>query len=304
MPQQACHLLNRGVIRIGGDDRRAFLQGLISNDINLCVGDKMLYAALLTPQGKFLHDLFLADLGDHFLVDCEAERADDLIARLKKYKLRSKVTIEDARDEFDVWAVWEKENSLSSSFRRTPESRHTINQIMPNEPLDPDFRRDDALIYTDPRLPELGQRVIMKKSEKPEAEIVAFENYDRHRIMQSVPDGSRDMIVEKSTLLEGNFDRFNGISWTKGCYMGQELTARMHYRALVKKRLFTLKIEGHAPSTGSIIKSGDFEVGEMRSSCGDVGLALLAVEKINLFLQIEDSSTTLTVIPAKAEIHT
>jgi folate-binding protein YgfZ len=98
--------------------------------------------------------------------------------------------------------------------------------------------------------------------------------------MLGVPDGSRDMIIAKSTLLECNLDKLNGISWSKGCYMGQELTARMHYRALVKKRLFTVKIEGPAPVVDSIIRLGDEDVGEMRSSCGDVGLALLGVEKV------------------------
>jgi len=265
---QASHLHNRGMIRIGGDDRRAFLQGLISNDINMCVGKKMLYAALLTPQGKFLHDLFIADAGEHFLVDCEVGRADDLIARLKKYKLRSKVVIEDARHEFNVWAIW-GDNEAPSSH-----------------------------VYADPRMSELGQRAIMKKAEKPEADIVVFDIYDRHRIMHGAPDGSRDMLLEKSTLLEGNFDNLNGISWSKGCYMGQELTARMHYRSLVKKRMFTVKIEGTIPAPSSLIRSEGIEVGEMRSSCGEVGLALLAIDKMNSPLVAGDLNTALQVAPS------
>jgi tRNA-modifying protein YgfZ len=87
------------------------------------------------------------------------------------------------------------------------------------------------------------------------------------------------MIIEKSTLLECNLDRLNAISWTKGCYMGQELTARMHHRGLVKKRLFTVTLSGPAPAFGSSITLNGEDIGDMRSSCGDVGLALLNVEK-------------------------
>lgn len=258
MTMFVCHLTQRGVLRIGGDDRRSFLQGLISNDINLCVSDKMLYAALLTPQGKFLHDMFIIDDGDSFLIDCEAAHANDLLARLRNHKLRAKVTFENVSDQFDVWVSF----GSAASFRRNP-----------------DFRRDDASFYSDPRLADLGLRGIFKKSTIPAGQIADFAAYDKHRLMLGVPDGSRDMIIEKSTLLEGNFDLLNGISWIKGCYMGQELTARMHYRALVKKRLYPVKIEGEAPDPGSIIQMDGQEVGEMRSSCEDVGLALLSVEK-------------------------
>jgi folate-binding protein YgfZ len=94
-----------------------------------------------------------------------------------------------------------------------------------------------------------------------------------------VADGSRDMLIEKSTLAEGNFDFLNGVSWTKGCYVGQELTARMHYRGLVKKRLFPVRIEGPAPEFGAILKLGAEDAGDMRSASGDLGLALLNVEK-------------------------
>jgi folate-binding protein YgfZ len=254
----------RSVIRLGGADRYAFLQGLVSNDVALCVPEQAIFAGLLTPQGKFLHDIFIVDQGEDFLIDCEAARADDLLRRFAAHKLRAKITLENAAAEFDVWAAW--------------------NAPPPNAP--------GVYIYADPRLPELGARMIVKKGVTPKGERVPFEAYDRHRRAHGGTDRRSDLIVEKSTLAEGNFDFLNGISWTKGCYMGQELTARLHYRGLVKKRLFPVRIEGAAPAFGAAVKFGTEDVGDMRSSCGDLGLALLNVEKAGQALRVDTPLTS------------
>lgn len=217
-------LPNRGLLKVSGTGARTFLQGLISNDINLLDKQPCVYACLLTAQGKFLHDFFISEQGGIILLECEGgARAEDLAKRLSMYKLRAQVTI-DCFKEWEVYAVIGKE-----------------------------------LGVPDPRHWDLGYRTF----EKPESiEEKSFDAWDHHRILLTIPDGSRDMIVEKSTLLESNIDKLNGIDFNKGCYIGQELTARMHYRALVKKRLQTVKM----PYTGD---------GELRSSCGDVGIALV-----------------------------
>jgi folate-binding protein YgfZ len=250
----SCLLANRGVLRLSGQDRRAFLQGLVSNDVSACVPGHAVYAALLTPQGKFLHDLFIVDTGDEFLIDCEAARAEDLLKRLAAYKLRAKVTLADAQDEYDVWAM----RGQGSGFGVQG-------------------------AFVDARLPELGMRAILRKGDSitlnPDPRSQNFDAYDRHRLKLGVTDGSRDMIVEKSTLADGNFDFLNGISWSKGCYLGQELTARMHYRGLVKKRMFPVTIEGGAPAFGTVITFNGEDIGDMRSSCDNLGLALLNIEK-------------------------
>ncbi|MFY9288841.1 MAG: folate-binding protein [Alphaproteobacteria bacterium] len=242
-----CHLSNRGVLSLEGEDRRTFLQGLISNDITLCVQGSPLYAALLSPQGKFLHDMIIVDNGDRFFIDCEIERAGDLIKRLSAFKLRAKINIENVSGTYEVWAAWSGPAPMG--------------------------------FYEDPRLKALGARGIIKKNSVIEGEHKDFALYDQHRLMHGIPDGSRDMIVEKSTLLECNLDHLNAISWTKGCYMGQELTARMHYRGLLKKRLFPVTIEGPAPSLGLLVQQNGTDVGEMRSSFGNLGLALLNIER-------------------------
>ncbi len=226
-------LPGRGLIHIEGADCAAFLNALVSNDVATADGSRLAYACILTPQGKFLHDFFV-HAGDGFLLlDCEGgARALDLYERLLKYRLRSKVQI-SVEEDHPVYAVF----------------------------------GDDRIGLPDPRHADMGRRSF----EKPDMEERAFEEWDRARITLCVPDGSRDMELERSTLLEAHIDKLNGIDWNKGCYVGQELTARMHYRGLAKKHLRTVRIDGPAPAPFTDLPNG----GLMRSSCGDMGLALL-----------------------------
>jgi len=296
-----CILKNRGALRLAGPDTRAFLQGLVSNDVNACQTGNAIYAALLTPQGKFLHDLFIIDDGESLLLDCEVERADDLRQLLQAYKLRAKVTFENVSAAYDVWAAWDlsssrqkRESIVMPAQAEASQLRHTAREPDPIHPplCEAYLFENGARMYVDPRLRALGHRIILKKTAQLQGiERAHFNDYDCHRLAFGIPDGSRDMIVGKSTLLECNFDRLNGISWSKGCYMGQELTARMHHRALVKKRLFSVKICSGAPKIGLIVRDGDADVGDMRSSNGDLGLALLNIEKANAALKDKKSFT-------------
>ncbi len=255
-------LPNRGLIRVSGPERRTFLQGLISNDINLLDTQPCVYACLLTAQGKFLHDFFATEKDEIVSLDCEGgARAEDLAKRLKMFKLRSKVEIECV-SEILVYA----------SFQRRLES---ILQSTTSLPMDPGpslssakagGRDDDT--YIDPRHSGMGWRSF----KKPVLQEVPFDEWDRHRILLTVPDGSRDMIPEQSTLLECNIDKLGGVSFEKGCYVGQELTARMHHRNLGKKHLYT--VQGNFPP----------EV-EIRSRCGDVAIVLM---KDNLVDNLKD----------------
>ena len=233
-------LPNRGEVRIEGPDAVLFLNGLISNDVAQVSEDRLVYACLLTPQGKFLHDFFVRREGEALLLDCEGgDRAQDLHDRLMKFRLRTKVQM-SVELKSEVYAV------INGAEEKTKDPRHS----------------------------NLGHRSYRNL----QLEVRLFHFYDRLRIASCVPDGSRDMEVERSTLLECGIEKLNGIDWNKGCYMGQELTARMHYRGLAKKHLHV--VSGDAlPTPFTDLPNG----GNMRSSSGDIGLAILRDDTIGTF---------------------
>ena len=253
---------HRAVIAVGGPDRVDFLQGLISNDTTKVAPGRAIWAALLTPQGRFLNDMFVADGGgDTLLLETERERTPALAKKLGLYKLRSRVTVEDRSAAMEVAVIF------------GPDAE----KVPPIE---------GATAFVDPRLPELGTRVLVPAGQAatllaargcPEAPLAA---YDALRLELGVPDGSRDLIVDRALLLENGFDELNGVDWQKGCYMGQELTARTKYRALIRKRLFPVDVEGALPAPGTTILLDGREVGELRSGSGQRALAMLRLDAV------------------------
>ena len=254
------HLPARAVLSVTGEDRVGYLQGLVSNDVALAAPGRAVWAALLTPQGKWLADFFIHADGERLLLDVEAAQAEDLTRRLMRFRLRAKVAV--AADPLQVYAAWQP----------TP--------VMPG--LDPGMTASP-----DPRLPEAGWRILASALETNST----ADAYDAHRIALGLPDGSRDMEAEKSTLLEAGFDELHGVSWTKGCYMGQELTARTKYRGLVKRRLAIVAADRPLPATGSPIRRDGIEIGTLRSTHGDTGLALLRTDAIGGPLECDGAIT-------------
>ena len=245
------HLADRALLRISGEDARPYLQGLISNDITKLETDHPLYAALLTPQGKYLFDFLLYQTADAILLDIPVERADELAKRLSLYRLRAKVVIEPQADL-----------AVLASFGKGATTE------LPG-----------WMSFADPRLAELGSRHIGSIHELP-SQLDSAHAYEEHRLALGIPCGIKDMVVGKSTLQEGNFEELCGVSYDKGCYVGQELTARIKHRGLLKRRLLPVSIRGEAPLAGSVLRSADKEAGEMRSACGKHGIALLRVEHL------------------------
>lgn len=250
-------LPHRSVIAVSGQDRAEFLQGLISNDTKKVGPGQPIWAALLTPQGRFLNDMFVVeDDAGTFLLETERERAPALAKKLKMYTLRSKVTVEDRSDAMEVAVVFGP----------------GADKVVPVA---------GATAFVDPRLPELGVRVLAPVGQAArllglgEAPVTEYEAL---RLRLGVPDGSRDLRVEKALLLESGFDELHGVDWQKGCYMGQELTARTKYRGLIKRRLFPVKVEGALPPPGSPVERDGREIGEIRSGLGDRAIAMLQLE--------------------------
>lgn len=269
--------LDRAVLSVSGEDRRTFLQGLISNDINKAGPDRAIWAGFLTAQGKFLWDLFIVEKGDAFLIDVEAARAEEFRKKLSLYKLRAKVAIAPA-EGLSVYAVLDPAAlGLGAGGAKA---------------------LGEGMVYADPRLPALGARALLPSDEPlraaglGEAPLAAW---DVLRIGLGVPDGSRDLPVEKALLLENGFEELGGVDFDKGCYMGQELTARTKYRGLVRKRLLPVVIQGEAPPNGAPILAGEAEAGEMRSSHGPVGLAMIRLEHIKAPLVAGGATLTVSV---------
>jgi folate-binding protein YgfZ len=263
---------DRGVLAVSGPDRRTFLQGLVSNDVDKVGRDQARYAALLTAQGKYLHDFIMIEAaGDAtILLDAEARRLADLKRRLSLYRLRAKVALEE-RPDLTVAAVFGDGAFAALGLVGEPGTARA-------------FAGGVALV--DPRLAALGVRCILPQESARSALVQAGLTeagdaaYDNLRLGLGIPDGSRDLVIEKSILLEAGFDELNGVDWNKGCYIGQELTARTKYRGLVKRRLVPVAIDGPAPEPGTIVTGGGREVGEMRSSRAGCGLALLRIEAV------------------------
>jgi folate-binding protein YgfZ len=258
-------LEDRGVLAVSGPDRRSFLQGLVSNDIDKLGPARASYAALLTAQGRYLHDFMMAEAEDAIWLDAEASRLADLRRRLAVYRLRAKVGL-DERADLAVAAVFGGDAPARLCLAAEPGAAR---------------RFADGIAFVDPRLAALGARAILPRTAARAALLAAglreaeFAAYDRLRLGLGVPDGSRDLVPERSLLLEAGFDELNGIDWQKGCYIGQELTARTMYRGLVRRRLVPVTIEGPTPPPGTAVTLDGREVGEMRSGGTGIGLALL-----------------------------
>lgn len=269
----AIPLTGRSVVAVGGPDRKTFLQGLVSNDVQAVGPERAVYAALLTPQGKYLFDFFIVERDEMLLLDVEAARAEALLRRLKPFKLRSKVTLDACGGTFAVVSLLPPDLAAAAvGLAGGPGTAAAWRE---------------GVVFVDPRLSALGLRALLPVADGAAPALAgagfaagAPELYERLRLCLGVPDGDRDMVPEKATLLECNVDRLNGVSWDKGCYMGQELTARMHYRGLVKKRLLPVQIDGPVPAWGTPVLHEGREVGEMRSGLGDRGLALLRLDAL------------------------
>jgi folate-binding protein YgfZ len=255
---QLTPLPERGVIAIEGDDRVAFLQGLVSNDIETVRFGHAVWAALLTAQGKWLADFFVFTHADALWLDCEAEQIPMLIQRLSRYRLRMKASLRAAPGLF-VHVAW-------------------------------DGRPDvDGIIAPDPRLPDFAWRIL---AAEPLSANATPQDWDRYRLAAGLPDGSRDMETDRSVLLEAGFDELAGVSWSKGCYMGQELTARTKYRGLIKRRLVPVSVEGAQPPTGTPIFRDGTEVGTMRSGRDGIGLASLRIDAVGSTLLCAEATLT------------
>ncbi len=261
---------DRGLLAIEGEDRQSFLQGLVSNDVSRVDPGHAIYAAFLNPQGRFLHEFFIVALEGALYLDCEAERLEDLRRRLSLYRLRAKVSLRDASPSMAVAVLYGSTALAALGLPSDPGAARAFGR---------------GMAYVDPRTPAIGARAVLPREPSDVLAQAGFApgnaaDYEGLRLTLGLPDGSRDLEVEKALLLENGFDACNGIDWQKGCYIGQEVTARMKHRALVKRRLMPVRIDGPPPAPGSAILFDGAEAGQMRTAADGIGLALLRLEAI------------------------
>ncbi|WP_341896426.1 folate-binding protein [Ferrovibrio terrae] len=251
-------LPDRALLSLGGDEAAGFLDALVSNNVTGLEPGQAAYAALLSPQGKFLHDFFVTP-DPHksgLLLDVAAERLADLQRRLTLYRLRAKVTIAPV-DGVRCYALF---GGAAPSVA--------------------------GILFNDPRLTQMGWRLWLPEQAEPPLPLAGPAAYDAHRIALGVPDGLRDIEIDKGLLLENHFEALNGVDFRKGCYIGQELTARTKYRGLVKKQLYRVQGAQPLPPAGTPIMANGQEVGQLRSVSGSIGLALLRLDATSQDLDV------------------
>jgi tRNA-modifying protein YgfZ len=254
MHKRAAMLEDRGVVCVSGADATAFLQGLLTNDVERLAPGEARYAALLTPQGKILFDMIVVRAhGDEpsYLIDCAAAQAADLAKRLGFYKLRAKVSIADESADRAVAAIWGEE----------PPSM------------------DEGLVYADPRDSRLGSRAILPR---PIAAAIGSEHaseYEALRIAVGAPKGGVDFAYGDAFPHDANFDLLHGVDFDKGCYVGQEVVSRMQHRGTARKRVARVKLTGPAPAPGTPVLDRELPVGALGSSSGREALALLRLDR-------------------------
>lgn len=227
---------SRTVLRLSGDGVRDWLGNLLTNTLS----PPVTFAALLTPQGKIIADLFVTDRGDHLLIDTPLDWGEALFKRLKMYRLRAPIEIEDVSDRLFVHCLWGD-----------------------------DATRGDP----DPRLPELGSRLIVDNK------LDGTGDYDAHRLVLGVPDSEWDFGSVTTFPMDANMDLLNGVNYSKGCFVGQEVVSRMKRKSIVRKRMKTLKLSGPAEA-GDPVRFGEKKVGQVLHVNGEQAMALMRVDHL------------------------
>jgi len=232
-------LASRAIIRLAGDAPLAFLHNLLTCDVAQLPVGHWAYGALLSPQGKIQHDVFVIQDGRQAYIDCAANQREALLQKLQLYRLRAKIEI-----------VEDEQRNVAVGLA-------------------------DGLSGVDPRVASLGFRAIVPHGSLPHG-----LGYNTARIALGLADSDADIGVNQLFPHEANFDQWGGVNFSKGCYVGQEVVSRMQHRGTARSRILPVTGEGDLPPKGSSIRSGETLVGDMLSSAGHHGLALVRLDRL------------------------
>lgn len=240
---------DRGVVSVTGPDAEKLLQNIITADMDWLAEKPSIHAALLIPQGKMMFEFFVAKAADGFRLETSRAKAADLMKRLGLYKLRANVVITDDSAGYEVLAAWGA----------------AAPQV------------GGAIVYADPRLAALGWRIIAPRGAvTPTAEAA---DYHEHRIGLGVPEADKDYPLGDAYPHEALLDQLGGVSFKKGCYVGQEVVSRMQHRGTARKRVVRVVAAGALPASGAEIGDGETAVGTLGSVAGHEGLALVRLDR-------------------------
>ena len=243
---------NSRFLSVEGKDSSDFLQNLITNDVNKCTKENIIYSCLLTPQGKFIADFFIFKKDDNYIIETHSLFYETLLKKLKLYKLRSKILINEITNLCSYSVFGELNNNFNF-----------------------------IIFCADPRNNKIGNKLICTSQDSEilkNVKEIDEKKYHEILIQNTVPLSHFDLKENKSLLLENNFENLNAISWDKGCYVGQELTARMKYRALLKKRIYSLIVKDGIPQIEQIIIDDENNYGKIINVENNSILAMLNIE--------------------------
>jgi folate-binding protein YgfZ len=252
-------LPDRGVVSVTGADADTLLQGIITNDMQRLATQGAIHAGLLSPQGKILFEFFVVRTPGGFCLETARAQVAGLVERLQRYKLRANAEILDASSDYTVAAIW-------------------------GGPYEPHGEGKQPVWFADPRLPDMGFRELVTIGSDwalagESADSATPDDYHAHRIALGVPEGGKDFELGDTYPHEALFDQLNGVSFEKGCYVGQEVVSRMQHRGTARKRVVPVHAEGTLPAPGTPVLAGSVEIGRLGSSVGGMGLALLRLDR-------------------------
>lgn len=295
--QFVCYYLpHRSLLKIQGQDTSAFLQGIITNDMAVLdePEHRALYAHMLNVQGRTLYDIILYRLketegGYGVFLECDNTIKDSILKHLKVYKIRRKVNISPC-SELSVWAVLSQQNKPGQEFSK-PELSSP----------------DKALAWeADPRTQQMGRRLVLRSDVDPLKVIASCqkgdtEDYHRHRYAIGLPEGVKDLPPGVAFPLESNLVYMQGISFSKGCYIGQELTARTHHTGVIRKRLMPVRLSSpveHLEEGTALLTQSGKPAGKHRAGTGELGLSLIRMAHAKEVLTLRSSDDTTVTLEA------
>ncbi len=249
-------LTDRGVLKVAGPDAETFLQKLITNSVQKFEPGESRFSGLLTPQGKLLFDFFViprpGGAAEGFFFDCVKAQSAELAKRINFHKMRAKVVIEDLSGSLGVAAFWGNEPPAIA----------------------------EATVYRDCRVDGMGSRVIAPLATLEKAVAADPGAYEALCIEKAVPKGGVDFEYGDTFVHDVNLDQMHGVDFKKGCYVGQEVVARVHFRKSARKRIVRIHFDGPTPATGTALMAGDSNIGQVGSIAGSEGLAQLRLDRL------------------------